>query len=138
MTSFVLDNSVAMRWCFESGAHAYADSVLQHLESDEGEAFVPVLWRYEVSAVMARAQKTGLLTAQQAADFLDDLQVLNIIVDTDSGDRILTDVHRLAVANGLTSYDAAYLELALRRGLPLATLDQELQKACTAAGVSVL
>ena len=64
--------------------------------------------------------------------------MLNIIVDPDSGDRILANVHRLAVAYDLTSYDAAYLELALRRGLPLATLDQELQKACKAAGVSVL
>lgn len=138
MTSFVLDNSVAMRWCFESGTHVYADRVLQQLESDEGEAFVPILWRYEVSAVLARAQKTGILTARKVTDFLDDLQVLNIVVDADSGDRILTDVHQLAVAHRLTSYDAAYLELALHRSLPLATLDQELQTACKAAGVAVL
>lgn len=60
MTAFVLDNSVTMRWCFDSGTHAYADAVAQHLESDDGEAFVPILWSYEVSAVLARARELGL------------------------------------------------------------------------------
>ena len=138
MTVFVLDNSVAMRWCFESGAHAHADNVLQQLESDDGEAFVPVLWRYEVSAVLARAQNTGVLTAQKVMEFLENLQALNIIVDTDGSDRIFTDVHQLAITHRLTSYDAAYLELALRRNLPLATLDRDLLRACKTAGVSAL
>lgn len=138
MTVFVLDNSVAMRWCFESGAHAHADNVLQQLESDDGEAFVPVLWRYEVSAVLARAQNTGVLTAQKVTEFLENLQALNIIVDTDGSDRIFTDVHQLAITHRLTSYDAAYLELALRRNLPLATLDRDLLRACKTAGVSAL
>ena len=136
MTAFVLDNSVTMRWCFESGTPAYADAVARQLEA--GEAFVPILWRYEVSAVLARAQRTGLLTAQQVAEFLEDLEAVNIIVDADSASYILTDVHRLAVTYRLTSYDAAYLELALRRNLPLATLDEELLRACKAAGVAVL
>lgn len=127
-----------MRWCFESGAHAHADNVLQQLESDDGEAFVPVLWRYEVSAVLARAQNTGVLTAQKVAEFLENLQALNIIVDTDGSDRIFTDVHQLAITHRLTSYDAAYLELALRRNLPLATLDRDLLRACKTAGVSAL
>jgi predicted nucleic acid-binding protein len=138
VTVFVLDNSVAMRWCFESGAHAHADNVLQQLESDDGEAFVPVLWRYEVSAVLARAQNTGVLTAQKVTEFLENLQALNIIVDTDGSDRIFTDVHQLAITHRLTSYDAAYLELALRRNLPLATLDRDLLRACKTAGVSAL
>ena len=138
MTVFVLDNSVAMRWCFESGAHTHADNVLQQLESDDGEAFVPVLWRYEVSAVLARAQNTGVLTAQKVTEFLENLQALNIIVDTDGSDRIFTDVHQLAITHRLTSYDAAYLELALRRNLPLATLDRDLLRACKTAGVSAL
>lgn len=127
-----------MRWCFESGAHAHADNVLQQLESDDGEAFVPVLWRYEVSAVLARAQNTGVLTAQKVTEFLENLQALNIIVDTDGSDRIFTDVHQLAITHRLTSYDAAYLELALRRNLPLATLDRDLLRACKTAGVSAL
>jgi predicted nucleic acid-binding protein len=137
VTAFVLDNSVTMRWCFDSGAHPYADGVLQQLRPG-GEAFVPVLWRYEVSSVLARAQNTGVLTAQKVTNFLTNIQALNIIVDADSSNYILTDVHQLAVTHRLTTYDAAYLELALRRDLPLATLDEELRTACTAAGVTVL
>jgi len=138
VTVFVLDNSVTMRWCFESGAHAYADSVLERLEADDGQAFVPIIWRYEVSAVLARAQNTGVLTAQRVAECLQDLQDLNITIDADSGSRILTQVHQLAVTHRLTTYDAAYLELALRTDLPLATLDVALLRACKIAGAPVL
>ena len=138
MTAFVLDNSVTMRWCFDSGAHEYADAVLTQLESDDGEAVVPILWRYEVSAVLARAQLTKALAATKVAEFLEDLQVLNIHVDMPGADRILSDVHGLAVTHRLTAYDASYLELALRRGLPLATLDEELRRAGNAAGVPLL
>lgn len=127
-----------MRWCFESGAHAYADSVLERLEADDGQAFVPIIWRYEVSAVLARAQNTGVLTAQRVAECLQDLQDLNITIDADSGSRILTQVHQLAVTHRLTTYDAAYLELALRTDLPLATLDVALLRACKIAGAPVL
>ena len=88
--------------------------------------------------MLARAQRTGLLTAQQVAEFLEDLEAVSIIVDADSASYILTDVLRLAVAYRLTSYDGAYLELALRRNLPLATLDEELLRACKAAGATIL
>lgn len=135
MTDFVLDNSVTMRWCFDAGANAYADSILARLEADDGAAVVPVLWRYEVSAVLARAETRGFLPAHKAAAFLANLAALPIEVDIESVNRALTDVHRLAVQYRLSSYDAAYLELALRRNLPLATLDQELRAACKAAGI---
>ena len=125
-----------MRWCFQNAAHPYADGVLQQLAT--GTAFVPVLWRYEVSAVLAKSQKDGILTALKAEEFLATLNQLNITVDPDSSDRILTDVHRVAVAYRLTSYDASYLELALRKNLPLATLDNELIAACKAAGAALL
>jgi predicted nucleic acid-binding protein len=133
---FVLDNSVTMRWCFQNAAHPYADGVLQQLAT--GAAFVPVLWRYEVSAVLAKSQKDGILTALKADEFLATLDKLNITVDPDSSDRILTDVHRLAVTYRLTSYDASYLELALHRQLPLATLDNELIVACKASGAVLI
>jgi predicted nucleic acid-binding protein len=137
VTDFVLDNSVTMRWCFDSGNHAYADAVLQQLESASGAAFVPVLWSYEVSSVLARAEIRALLSAQKVGDFLKSLAALDIRTDDESARRVLPDVHRLAVQYRLTSYDAAYLELALRRGLPVATLDAELQEACKAAGVAL-
>ena len=87
-------------------------AVLQQLAT--GSAFVPVLWCYEVSAVLAKSQKDGILTALKADEFCDPNK-LNIAVDPDSSNRILTDTYRLAVTHRLTSYDASYLELALRK-----------------------
>ncbi len=136
MTVFVLDNSVTMRWCFENSTDPYADTVLQTLAA--GQAIVPVLWRYEVSAVLAKAQKDGILTDIKVSALLATLQTLNIQLDRDGADYILTDVHRLAVTHRLTSYDAAYLELAMRKKLPLATLDAELIRACNRTGHPLL
>lgn len=86
-----------MRWCFDSGAHAYADQVLDLLEARHSVAFVPVLWRYEVSAVLARAQIRALLPAQTVAEFLRSLAALDIRIDEASAGHVLTDVHRLAL-----------------------------------------
>ena len=126
-----------MRWCFENTTHAYADLLLSRLEAGEG-AIVPVLWLYEVSAVLARAQNLGSLNAVKASDFIGALKALDIAIDHDGTERVLTDVHRLAIAHRLTSYDAAYLELALRQNLPLATLDADLIRACKEAGAAVV
>ena len=126
----VLDNSVTMRWCFENTTHPYADGILQQVATSE--AFVPVIWRYEVSAVLARSIKDGILAPEKADAFLLLLDSLNITLDPESADHIFTEVHRLAITYRLTSYDAAYLELAIRKQLPLATLDGELIRACKA------
>jgi predicted nucleic acid-binding protein len=138
VSEFVLDNSVTMRWCFDSGNHIYADRILEQLETESAIAFVPLLWRYEVSAVLARAELKGLLASQKAAEFIEDLHALDIRLDDEGANRVLADVHRLALRYRLTSYDAAYLELALRKAPPLATLDEELLAACRAAGATVL
>jgi predicted nucleic acid-binding protein len=126
-----------MRWCFQSAAHPYADAILKRLAGGE-TAIVPVLWFYEASSVLAREQNRGTLAAPKADQFIVELNSLNITADVQSAERVLTDVRRLALAFRLTSYDAAYLELALRRNLPLATLDADLIRACDAAGVTVL
>jgi predicted nucleic acid-binding protein len=138
VTDFVLDNSVTMRWCFEGGSNDYADKVLQQLVATGGTAFVPILWRYEVSAVLARAAIKELLTPSKIGEFFEDLATMTIVVDIESADRVLSDVYRLATLYRLTAYDAAYLELTLRRNLPIATLDVELRNACTAARVPIL
>ncbi len=127
MTDFALDNSVAMRRCFDNGSHVYADAVLHQLATISDAAFVPVLWRYEVSSVLSRAEIEGMLPAQRAAAFLTSLAALDILADDESAHRVLTDVHRLAVQYRLTPSDAAYPELALRRCLPVATFDADLQ-----------
>src|SRR5208282_5077823 len=126
-----------MRWCFESAVHPYADSVLRRLAGGDN-AIVPVLWFYEASAVLAREQNRGTLAAPKADQFIAELKSLKITADEESAARVFTDVHRLALTYRLTSYDAAYLELALRLDLPLATLDDELIRAGTAAGVPAL
>jgi len=137
VTAFVLDNSVTMRWCFENTSNAYAENILQQLASG-GSALAPVLWRYEVAAVLAKAERSGTVSAVKAADFLAALQAFDIVIDQDGTDRVLTEVYRLAIAYRLTGYDAVYLELALRKNLPLATLDADLAQACRAAGGIVL
>ena len=136
MTAFVLDNSVAMRWCFENTSTPYSEEVLEQLLVGQ-QAHVPVLWLYEVVSVLAKAQRTASTTAEKVHAFLEDLRSLDIIVDDESFGHIFGDVHRLAVEHGLTGYDAAYLELAVRKGLPLATLDEDLQKAAPVAGVEL-
>ena len=84
------------------------------------------------------SQKDGILTDMKVSALLTTLQSLNIRLDRDGADYILTDVHRLAVAHRLTSYDAAYLELAMRKKLPLATLDAELIRVCNRTGHPLL
>ncbi len=127
-----------MRWFFDSGTHAYADAIMADLRSFASDALVPILWCYETSAVLAREQNRGLVPAQDVAIFMGDLSALPITVDAESSRRIYPDVHQLAVTYRLTSYDAAYLELALRRNLPLATLDADLITACNRAAVQIL
>jgi hypothetical protein len=81
-----------MRWCFENGTHPYADGILQQLTT--GEALVPVLWRYEVSAVLAKSQKDGLITPVKIADFLTALGAFTITIDQDGIGHVFSDVHR--------------------------------------------
>lgn len=125
-----------MRWCFENTSTPYSEDVLEQLLMGQ-QAHVPVLWLYEVVSVLAKAQRTASITAEKVHGFLEDLRSLDIIVDDESFGHIFGDVHRLAVEHGLSGYDAAYLELAIRKGVPLATLDEDLQKAAPAAGVDL-
>jgi predicted nucleic acid-binding protein len=134
---FVLDNSVVMRWCFNENPNDYAEAILQHM-GNNGKAIVPVLWRYEVTAVLSKAQKIGSLSADKAKGFLDDLAAFTITIDYEGIEKILHDVRVIAVNYGLTGYDAAYLELAIRKNIPIATLDEALQKAARLAGVELL
>jgi len=124
-----------MRWCFENTSTRYSEEVLEQLVVGQ-QAHVPVLWLYEVVSVLAKAQRNAAITPDKAHGFLEDLRSFDIAVD-DSFGRIFGDVHSLAVEHGLSGYDAVYLELAIRKGLPLATLDEDLQKAARTAGVEL-
>lgn len=87
MTAFVLDNSVTMRWCFESTSTPYAEKVLEQLLVGR-QAHVPVLWLYEVVSVLAKAQRSASITANKVHRFLEDMRSLAITVDDDSFGRI--------------------------------------------------
>ncbi len=134
--SFVLDNSVTMRWFFGDGKPqelAYAGKVLDAMKQDN--ALVPVTWGLEVANVIAKAEAKGLVTEARSEAFIEMLEGVDIDVDSATYGHALSDTLHLARRYKLSSYDASYLELALRLGMPLATLDKDLQKAAKKAGV---
>lgn len=133
---FVLDNSVAMRWALkdrEPEVMQYAAKVLERLAGGD-QAMVPSLWGLEAANVIARAQKKGLMNEATAAQCMAWMRDLNIEADHETHTHALNDTYRLALIHNLSAYDASYLELALRKGLPLATLDDDLLAALNNAG----
>lgn len=136
--NFVLDNSVTMRWFFGDGSTrdmAYAGRVLDAMKADE--AVVPGLWGLEVANVLARAEAAGLVTEARSEAFVGMLHKLDIAVDPSTPTHALATTLQLARRLKLSAYDAAYLELALRTGLPLATLDEKLLKAAHKSAVTI-
>jgi predicted nucleic acid-binding protein len=133
---FVVDNSVVMAWCFEDEASAYSERVLDRLR--ETPALVPAIWPLEVANVLLIAERRDRLSEAQTAHFAQLLQVLPIQVEEADTARILGPVLAVGRAHRLSAYDAAYLELAARHGLPLATQESWLRKAARNAGVAVL
>ena len=134
--SLVLDNSVAMLWLLPQSnpaGMALADKVLTQLQNDG--AMAPSLWTLEAANVIAKCQRLGKITQAQASAFVALLEGLGIAIDTSTSQRALHDTLDLARQFRLSAYDAAYLELALREQLPLATLDDDLQNAAREAGV---
>jgi predicted nucleic acid-binding protein len=125
-----------MRWCFE-GTSPYADRILDGLLSGD-QAYVPMLWLYEVVSVLAQSERIGAISAEKAGGFMEDLRALEIDVDSGNREQIFGKVYQLALEYRLTGYDAAYLELAIRKGLPLASLDGDLNKAARRAGVEII
>ncbi|MHB8406466.1 MAG: type II toxin-antitoxin system VapC family toxin [Gammaproteobacteria bacterium] len=133
---FVLDTSVTMRWFFGDGKPselAYAREVLEAMKS--AAALVPITWGLEVSNVIAKAEAQRLVTEARSEAFLEMLKGVDINSDTATFKQALSDTLQVARRYQLSAYDASYLEIALRAGLPLATLDEDLQKAARKAGV---
>lgn len=128
---FVVDASVTMAWCFEDEMSPLAEHVLDMLGADR--AVVPDLWTLEVTNVLLAAQRRTRLTDAVAARFVQLLAQLPIEVDPFSSD--MGALLAIGRQYGLSAYDAAYLLLAQRRGLPLATLNDSLAAAADASGV---
>jgi predicted nucleic acid-binding protein len=134
--SFVLDNSVTMRWFLGDGKPpelAYAGRVLDAMKRTN--AVVPVTWALEVANVIAKAEARAFVTEARSETFLEMLKDVDIEVDTSTFAHALSGTLQLARRYKLSAYDASYLELSLRLGIPLATLDEDLQKAAKKAGV---
>jgi predicted nucleic acid-binding protein len=136
--NFVLDASVTLAWLLgdsKPAERAYAQGALEALKHADRHADVPVTWSLEVSNVIARAEAKGLLAQAQSEAFLEMLSSTPIRADTATFSQALTSTLNLARRYRLSAYDASYLELALRTGLPLATLDADLATAARKAGV---
>lgn len=130
---FVLDNSVACGWFLENQASAYSEAIIERLRDDR--AVVPVLWELEFANVLRSACLKQRMTAEAAQKVITQIVALPIDVDRQSVPA--REILGLALRFGLSSYDAAYLELALRLQLPIATSDRLLRTAALAAGVGI-
>lgn len=131
----MLDASVTLAWGFEDEGGAYVDAVLETLRA--GEAIVASHWGLEVVNGLLVAERRRRIAADEAVRFARFLLALPIAVDPVARGRAFETVLRLGRLHQLTAYDAAYLELAIRHGIPLATLDRTLRVAADAEGVGV-
>ena len=134
-THFVIDSSIVAAWYFDDESDAYADAVAVSLPKTV--AVVPSIFHLEIANILIIGERRKRSTEAKAAAFLSRVSVLPFIVDGQTPSRAWSDTIALARAQGLTSYDAAYLELALRESLPLASLDRDLKAAAKALGVPV-
>jgi predicted nucleic acid-binding protein len=132
--AFVLDASVALAWFFEDEADAYAEAVEEALA--RVTPVVPALWVLEVTNALLVGERRKRTTEAKTTQFAGLLRALPIAVDEQAGAHAFGDLLPLARTHGLSAYDAVYLELALRRGLPLATLDRTLLAAAKTVGVA--
>ena len=133
--AFVLDCSTTMTWCFADEANRYADRALDAMPSSE--VIVPSIWALEVINVLLVAERQRRLTEADTVRFLDLLGSLPIRVEERDASVVFGSVLACGRRFGLSSYDAAYLDLAMRAGALLATSDRKLRRACRAAGVGL-
>ncbi len=136
MSRFVLDASVTLCWCFENQATGYTEDIFERMAAGD-EASAPFVWPLEVANALVRAERRKTLKVAQVTGFLEELSEWPIQVDTVGVGRTFQQILSVARQQNLSAYDAAYLELAIREGLPLATLDDELRKAARVVGVKI-
>lgn len=132
--SLVLDASVALAWCFQDEVSARAERALDAVAQSGG--YVPSLWRLEVANALQMAVRRSRMTTAQRDQALEDLSGLAITVDAETEAYAWSTTLKLAERFNLTLYDAAYLELAQRRSLPLASLDEALCVAAQGLGLA--
>jgi predicted nucleic acid-binding protein len=132
---FVVDNSVVMSWYFKDETNKYADTVLDKLTG--ATAVVPSIWPLEVVNVLIVAERQKRLSESDSIRFLTLLSQLPIVVEYERPE-MMKELLALARAYNLSSYDASYLYLAMRKGLPIATLDNKLIEAAISIDIPIL
>jgi predicted nucleic acid-binding protein len=133
---FVLDASMTLSWAFEGESTPHTVAVLESLETVH--AIAPALWAFEVANVLSIAERRGRMNAAALAAFLERLRLLPVAIEHRPATWLAQQILRLARTYHLSAYDAAYPELAIREGLPLATLDEDLRRAAAGAGVALV
>ena len=131
----MLDASVAVAWCFEDETTAYTERILDAF-SNGAEAMVPAIWPLEIANAMLVAERRKRITAAQVTAFMSRIAELPVTVEVPSARSAFTQILPLAREHDMASYDAAYLELAIRHAIPLATVDDSLRRAAKANGIS--
>jgi predicted nucleic acid-binding protein len=135
LTGVVVDASTALAWCFPDETSNYADGVLLSLEGKR--ILVPAIWSLEIANAVLVGERKKRLLRPEIRHFLSLLENLSLVQDAPPAGEHVSNVLPLAREHSLSSYDAAYLELSLRHGAPLATLDGKLRKAALKAGVRI-
>jgi predicted nucleic acid-binding protein len=130
---FVLDCSLTMAWYFKDEANPYANAVRRAL--GVAGAVVPALWPLEVANILVLGERRRCSTEADASKWLRYLQMLPIRVDDETAARAWSEILQVARSYDLSAHDAAYLELAIRLGLPFASLDDKLKQTAASAGV---
>lgn len=132
---FVIDTSIVMTWCFRDETSQYAEHILDRLETRTG--LVPSIWPLEVCNVLLTAERKRRLAQADSARFIALLNGLPILVEQEPPERMMREIFALTREHQLSSYDASYLDLAMHKGLPLATLDKNLVKTAKRSGVTI-
>jgi predicted nucleic acid-binding protein len=136
VSAAVIDSSIALTWCFDDEATPETDRLFRRVRDDG--ALVPGLWHLELANVLLQAERRGRIGRNDVVLRLALIADLPIAVDPETAGRASREVLSLGRAEALTAYDAAYLELAIRHGVPLMTRDDELAAAARRNGVTVL
>lgn len=134
--SFVIDASVGFSWVYPSQASDETDKMLQELETG-ATVVVPWFWFLEVANGLLAAERRKLLTAGERKIALEKLSKLKFVIDEECAQAAFGRTSELAAKHGLSVYDAAYLETALRRNLPLGSRDKPMRTAAKKAGVKL-
>jgi predicted nucleic acid-binding protein len=132
VSRFVLDASVVLTWCFPDENAIAAQHVADMFKRGD-TAVAPSFWPHEVLNALLVGEKRKRISRELVGSFLDDLATLPIVLEQFPAGVVFDRIQHLSREHGLTAYDAAYLDLALSSGLPLATLDKDLVRACKKA-----